>query len=67
MLNYAWNEEEAREALIEYGTEQGIQQGENRLARLVARLIQDGKEREMQEALASETARNRLYALYGIS
>ena len=28
MLNYAWNEEEAREALTEYGIEQGVQQGE---------------------------------------
>lgn len=27
MLNYAWNEEEARDSLIEYGSELGIQQG----------------------------------------
>ena len=27
MLNYAWNEEEARDSLIEYGAELGIQQG----------------------------------------
>lgn len=26
MLNYAWNEEEARDSLIEYGAELGIRQ-----------------------------------------
>ncbi len=30
MLNYAWNEEEAREALTEYGIELGIRQGMER-------------------------------------
>ena len=54
------------EEMREDGIQQGIQQGEGRLARLLSLLLSDGRNQEVQDVLTNEALRNQLYIQYNI-
>ena len=65
-MTYAMKLMEEREEGREEGRREGRREGENKLARLMTLLLKDGKGQELQEILANEDMRQRLYAQYGI-
>ncbi len=58
--------EEAKAAGVSQGFNQGISQGENRLAQLILCLQKDGRISDMFSIAADEAMRNQLYHEYGI-
>ena len=66
MLNLQWDKDTALQARFDDGFDNGLEEGENRLAKLVALLLQNGKSDEVQTALHNSEKRNELYKLYRI-
>lgn len=62
MLNLKWNREDALQAAYE----EGYEEGENRVAKLVDALIKDGKQEEFQIALTDKAKRNEYFKRYDI-
>ena len=66
MLDYEFEIRENRQARYDAGFSAGIEEGENRIAKLVDALIKDGKQAEIQTALNDESKRNEFYKIYGV-
>ena len=62
MLELQWDKDPALQARFD----DGLEQGENRLAKLVSLLLQNGKVDDVQIALNNSEKRNQLYKLYDI-
>ena len=58
--------DEAENRGREQGREEGREQGENRILRLMSRLLKDGKKKEMEEVIHNKDMRNELCLFYGI-
>ena len=65
-MMFEYSREDELEARREDGYEEGHEDGENKLARLVTLLLRDGKEHEMQKILSNKSMRQEMYAQYGI-
>lgn len=66
MLDYEFEIRENRQARYDAGFSAGIEEGENRIAKLIDAFIQDGKQAEIQTALNDEYKRNEFYKVYGV-
>ena len=62
MLALQWDKDSALQASFD----DGVESGENRLAKLIDTLMKNGKQEELQNALNDEVKRNELYKQYGI-
>ena len=62
MLNLQWDKDSA----IKASFNDGVETGENRLAKLIDTLIKKGKSEDIQIVLNDESKRNALYKEYGI-
>ena len=62
MLELQWDKDSALQASFD----DGVESGENRLAKLIDTLMKNGKQEEIQNALNDEVKRNELYKKYGI-
>ena len=62
MLNLQWDKDSA----IKASFNDGVETGENRLAKLIDTLIKKGKSEDIQIVLNDESRRNSLYKEYGI-
>ena len=62
MLALQWDKDSA----IKASFDDGVETGENRLAKLIDTLMQNGKQEDIQNALKDESKRNELYKQYGI-
>ncbi len=62
MLALQWDKDSALQASFD----DGVESGENRLAKLIDTLMKNGKQEEIQNALNDEVKRNELYKQYGI-
>ena len=69
MIDFQWNMNEAKKVwkqnVIE-AKETGRAEGENRLGKLISKLLSDGKHKEIQEAAENESRRHQLYQQYNI-
>ncbi len=62
MLALQWDKDSA----IKASFDDGVEMGENRLAKLIDILIKNDKQEDIQFALNDEVKRNELYKQYGI-
>ena len=69
MIDFQWNMDEAKKVwkrnVIE-AKKIGRAEGENRLGKLISKLLSDGKHKEIQEAAENESRRQQLYQQYNI-
>lgn len=62
MSIYEYNEEYVRKTLYEEGKAEGKAEGEDRLARLMKMLLEEGKEAELKKGIVDQEYRKQLYA-----
>lgn len=55
-----------KEAQLEYATEKGQKQGENRMGKLMSFLLSQGRTEEALKASSDEAFRNKMYRQYGL-
>ena len=66
-MTYAMKIEEERELAEAKGREEGREEGENKLARLISCLLSSGKADDVETAVKDRDKRQQLYLQYGIS